>query len=127
VATEFTRTGSIRGRLALCMAVLALCLGSVAAPVADPPKTDRVARRVVQNIKPEYPATLRGAHVGGVVRLRATVSAVGNVTSIELLGGNPILAESAIKAVTKWKFAPAAVPTSEEIQITFNPDATTTR
>jgi TonB family protein len=127
MATEFMRCVSIRGRLVFSIATLALCLGSAGTPTAAAQKTDKVGRRVLQNVKPEYPAVLRAAHLGGTVRLTVTVSASGNVTKIELLGGNPVLAESAIKAVTRWKFAPAAAPTSEEVQITFNPDTSTTR
>jgi TonB family protein len=127
MATEFMRCVSIRGRLVFSIATPALCLGSAGTLTAAAQKTDKVGRRVLQNVKPDYPAVLRAAHLGGTVRLTVTVSASGNVTKIELLGGNPVLAESAIKAVTRWKFAPAAAPTSEEVQITFNPDASTTR
>jgi TonB family protein len=81
----------------------------------------------VQNVKPEYPESLRAAHVGGLVRLNVTVSPNGNVTRIDLIGGNAIFSESAIKAVMKWKYAPAASETTDEVQIRFNPDSPNTR
>lgn len=106
--------------------VLALSLGVSPIPVWAQSKT-KSGRRVVVNIKPEYPLTMRNAHIGGIVRMNVTVSPAGNVTKIELIGGNAIFSESAIKAVMKWKFSPAAAETTDEIQIRFNPDSPNTR
>ncbi len=78
-------------------------------------------RKIVVRVNPEYPDTLRLAQIGGLVRLNATVSANGTVTQVEVRGGNPILAEKAQQAVMKWKFAPAASQTVEEIRLSFSP------
>lgn len=78
-------------------------------------------RKIVFRVNPEYPDTLRIAQIGGLVRLNATVSANGAVTQVEVRGGNPILAEKAQQAVMKWKFAPAASQTVEEIRLSFSP------
>ena len=59
--------------------------------------------------------------MGGLVRLKATVGPDGKVDNVEVLGGNPILAESAVAAVIKWKFAPAAAQTVEDVSLTFTP------
>jgi TonB family protein len=45
--------------------------------------------------------------IGGLVRLKVTVSPDGKVSNVDVVGGNPILAESASTAVMKWKFIPA--------------------
>jgi hypothetical protein len=50
------------------------------------------------------------------------VLANGDVATVETVGGNPILVESATKAVLKWKYAPAASQTRQEVQINFTPD-----
>jgi TonB family protein len=47
----------------------------------------------------------------------------GTVSSVNVLGGNPVLAESAMAAVRKWKFVPAASQTVEDITLNFNPRA----
>lgn len=96
-------------------------------PAAQAQKATKPHRRLLLNVTPEYPNTLRSAHVGGLVRLNVTVSPNGNVTRIDLLGGNPIFSESAIKAVTKWKYAPAAAETTTEVEIRFNPDSPNSR
>ena len=73
------------------------------------------------SVKPEYSDLLRHAQIGGLVRLKATVSAEGKVSNVDVVGGNPILAESAVKAVMNWKYVPAAAQTVEEISISFSP------
>jgi TonB family protein len=78
-------------------------------------------RKVVVRVNPEYPETLRIAQIGGLVRLSATVQPNGTVTQVDVRGGNPILAENAQKAVMKWKYAPAASQTVEEVSLSFSP------
>jgi TonB family protein len=73
--------------------------------------------------KPQYPEPLKQAHIGGSVRLRATVLPNGTVSNLDVLGGNPILAESAIAAIKKWKYAPAPSQTLEDVTVNFNPRA----
>lgn len=78
-------------------------------------------RKIVVRVNPEYPDTLRMAQIGGLVRLSVTVTANGNVTQVEVRGGNPILAEKAQQAVMKWKFAPGSAQTVEDVRISFSP------
>jgi len=82
---------------------------------------DSTHRKILVRVNPEYPDTLRMAQIGGLVRLNVTVTAGGAVTQAEVRGGNPILAEKAQQAVMKWKFAPAAAQTVEEVRISFSP------
>jgi TonB family protein len=81
-------------------------------------------REVIHSVKPEYPPIMKSARIVGTVRLNAIVLPNGNVTSIQLVGGNPILAESVVKAVMKWKYAPASSQTSEEVIVNFNANET---
>ena len=53
--------------------------------------------------------------------MKVTVSADGKVSNVDVVGGNPILAESASAAVMKWKFIPAPALTVEDISISFTP------
>jgi len=43
------------------------------------------------------------------------------VKSTKLLGGNPILGQSTMKALTKWKFAPSASEETFPVKIEFDP------
>jgi outer membrane biosynthesis protein TonB len=42
------------------------------------------------------------------------------VASVKVRGGNPILAENAVKAVKNWKYAPAPSQTEEEVVLDFS-------
>jgi len=84
-------------------------------------KVTKSERKVLVSVKPDYSELLRHAQIGGLVRLRVTVSADGKVNQVEVLGGNPILSESASAAVMKWKYAPAPGQTVEEVSISFTP------
>jgi outer membrane biosynthesis protein TonB len=52
--------------------------------------------------------------------LRVSISAKGNVEDVELLGGNPILGESAAAAVKKWVYAAGRSRTIAEVSILFD-------
>ncbi|HYM78344.1 MAG TPA: energy transducer TonB [Candidatus Dormibacteraeota bacterium] len=79
-------------------------------------------RRLVTRVEPDYPETLQRLQIGGTVRLSVAISAKGTVDSVQLLGGNPILAVAAIKAVKQWVYAPAPSPTTLEVSISFTPN-----
>jgi TonB family protein len=74
---------------------------------------------LLTRVEPDYPETLKQLNIGGTVRLRISISAKGNVENAVLLGGNPILGESATIAVKQWTYAASRSPTVAEISITF--------
>jgi len=78
-------------------------------------------RKPVVRVEPEYPETLLRLHIGGTVRLALTISPKGTVEDVQLVGGNPILAEAAIKAIKLWVFAPGPSRTTQQIAIPFTP------
>jgi TonB family protein len=59
--------------------------------------------------------------IGGTVRLMVTISPNGSVESAQVLGGNPILAESAIKAVKQWVYTAGPARTISEVSVPFFP------
>ncbi len=76
-------------------------------------------RKLITRVEPDYPETLKRLNIGGTVRLRVSISAKGNVEDVELLGGNPILGESATAAVKKWVYAAGRSRTIAEVSISF--------
>jgi TonB family protein len=76
-------------------------------------------RTLVKRVEPEYPDTLKRLDIGGIVRLRVTISPKGSVDSVELVGGNPILAENAIKAVRQWIYSPGPSQSKVEVTLSF--------
>jgi TonB family protein len=79
------------------------------------------ARELVTRVEPEYPETLHRLQIGGTVRLIVTISPKGSVEGVQLLGGNPILAEPAIKAVSQWVYSPGPSRSMLEVSIPFIP------
>jgi TonB family protein len=77
-------------------------------------------RTLITRVEPDYPETLKQLNIGGTVRLRVSISAKGNVENVELLGGNPILGESAKIAVMKWIYAAGSSRTITEVSILFD-------
>lgn len=78
-------------------------------------------RKVVKRVPVPYPSILKSKGIGGVVRLKVFVKPDGTVKDSEVLGGNPILAESAQKSVMQWKFSPASSETALELSVSFDP------
>lgn len=83
------------------------------------PAGNKTQRTLVTRVEPEYPETLQRLHIGGTVRLAVTISPKGNVENVKLLGGNPILAECAITAVSQWVYAAGRSRTVTEITLSF--------
>lgn len=107
-------------RLAFAAVTLLFCLMPAGSSLFAQTATTKSGRKVVAEVKPEYPTYLKSIHIEGQVRLDAIVLPNGNVSKVEIRGGNPILAENAVKAVMKWKYAPAPSETVEEIRFTFS-------
>ena len=78
------------------------------------------SRKLVKRVDPIYPFVLRERGIEGTVRLRLTVQADGTVRHVKVEGGNPILIESATRAVKDWRYAPAAGETTEEAVFNFH-------
>jgi TonB family protein len=62
---------------------------------------------VVAAIVPVYGAVARTAHLGGEVTVEAIVNPKGQVTSVRVLGGHPLLLNAAKEASRQWRFEPA--------------------
>jgi TonB family protein len=104
--------------------MLLACL-SILAPTITPrlhaQEVKKPSRKLVYKVEPEYPWDLRRAYIGGTVRLDLVISPRGTVDSVLIAGGNPILAECAVRAVKKWKYVPADSETNIRLNVEFNP------
>ena len=96
-------------------------LSSLVAPLSHGQQDPKTDRKVTTRVEPDYPPVLRMRQIGGTVRLELTITRRGTVESARVLGGNPILAESAVVAVKKWKFVAAETATRTTVSLVFNP------
>jgi len=85
--------------------------------------TAKSGRKVVVRVEPEYPEFFRKGHFQGRVVAEASVLPNGDVSNVEIKGGNPMFANFAAKALKKWKYAPGATQTVEEVIFNFNSDS----
>ena len=83
------------------------------------PVTSAAERKVTTRVAPVYPELAKKMHIHGVVKVEAVVKPNGTVKSTRIVGGNPVLLESAKDAVGKWKFEPAQSETTEVVQLVF--------
>ena len=85
-------------------------------------KSEKSSRRLIYTVDAEYPWDLKRAHIGGLVRLLVTVNPRGGIQNVSVLGGNPVLVETAVRAVKKWKYAPADSESVVEVNVNFDPN-----
>ncbi len=78
-------------------------------------------RKVLVRVPAEYPALLQNKRIGGLVKVRVVINPAGTVRTTELVGGNPILAESAIAAIKKWRYERADSDTATIVEVHFDP------
>jgi TonB family protein len=79
-------------------------------------------RRVISRVVPNYPDLARSMNVRGIVRLEAVVLPNGTVKSVRIIGGHPVLAQAAERAVQKWKWERVEHESNEAIELRFNPE-----
>lgn len=109
---------SLVRKVAFATFTLALLTGFAARSLAQ--NSDKPNRKVTSKVMPVYPQALKSLRIEGVVRLKVSVLANGTVANVEIIGGNPILAENAVKAAKYWKYAVAPAQTEEEVVLTFS-------
>jgi len=113
------RWGWKRGIHLMLAAVIVLGLGRAArAQIYDAEGSDR---KVISRIDPDYPDALKRLYIGGVVRVEVQVNPSGSVKTTKLLGGNPILGQSTMKAIKQWKYVPAAAEQTLTVRVEFDP------
>jgi TonB family protein len=76
-------------------------------------------RKVVYREDPEYPTIAAKMNLHGSVKLKIWISPAGTVRRLEYIGGHPLLAESALKAVKDWKYQPVAQESTTVVELKF--------
>jgi protein TonB len=98
---------------------IGLCIALVTSHGAAQTKS-QLERRVVDRIVPVYPPLAKRMNIKGVVKLEVVVRANGTVKSTRVVGGNPVLLDSATDAVRKWKFEAASDESTGVVEVSFD-------
>lgn len=79
-------------------------------------------KAAVEKPTPEYSPIARQMKVTGRVEVEATVLPNGQVESVKVISGNPLLTQATVNAVKRWKFQPFTQngePTRALAQLSF--------
>lgn len=80
---------------------------------------DAIERKTIFHEQPDYPAIAARMDLHGTVKLKIWITSDGNVRRVEYIGGHPLLAQAAVKAVKNWKYEPANKETTAQVEIRF--------
>ncbi|HKF50813.1 MAG TPA: energy transducer TonB [Candidatus Acidoferrales bacterium] len=108
-------------------------VGSTSAALPKPkPPVVRVIRRsegvqegqLITRVTPVFPQIARAARIAGTVELMVIVGRDGNVLSVQVLSGSPLLAAAAKQAVEQWRYRPTildgqAVEVESRVTVNF--------
>ena len=78
------------------------------------------SRKVIKQVAPVYSEIARRANLSGTVKVEVTIAPNGVVKSAKLVGGHPLLADSALEAVKIWKYEPASAESTTIVVFNFN-------
>jgi TonB family protein len=92
----------------LCTLLLAIGLSA----------SEQALRKIVHKEEAAYPDAAKMA-LHGTVKIRIWIASDGSVRRLEYVGGHPLLAESALKAIRNWKFETAEKESTEIIEVKF--------
>jgi len=87
--------------------------------VAQEAQNEEFMRRAKVKVQPLYPDLARKMNITGTVKIEVVVLPNGVVKEAKVLGGHPVLANSALDAARKWRFEPAPAESSGVIDFKF--------
>ena len=76
-------------------------------------------RKLKSRVEPVYPELARKNNISGTARVELLVAADGRVKDVKVLGGNPVLVQAVVAAVTKWKYEPATEESTIVVKFDF--------
>lgn len=96
--------------------VLGGVLGGIPSAVPPPPtpaapKRVRVSSGVqeakrINYVEPVFPPLAKQARISGTVQLEAIIARDGTIQNLRVVGGHPLLVQSAVQAVQQWRYEP---------------------
>ena len=87
--------------------------------------TDGVTKgELIKRVNPKYPKAARKRHIEGSVVMKGTITKDGVLNDLQVVSGDPLLAQAALDAAKKWKYRPylkdgQAVDVETQITVNF--------
>ena len=61
-------------------------------------------RKAKEKVPPAYPEMAKSMHLAGMVKVQITITQQGVVKDAKVVGGHPLLADAAMRAISKWRY-----------------------
>jgi TonB family protein len=68
-----------------------------------------IGARRIDHVVPLYPPDARVQHIQGTVKMHVIISTDGSVQSVQVLSGECLLADAAVRAVRQFKYSPSTI------------------
>ncbi len=104
--------------VAAFFALLILAIGVVAPQQSFAQESER---KVKVRVNPTYPELAKQTRISGAVKLEAIIAPSGQVKSVKVIGGHPLLTAAAEDAMKKWKYEPSSSESTAIVEFKFNP------
>jgi TonB family protein len=78
-------------------------------------------RKAIAQQQPSYPSMAKQFQLSGTVKVQVVIAPDGQIKDTKVLGGHPLLAESVLTALKKWKFASSNAETTQVLEFNFKP------
>ena len=78
---------------------------------------------LIRKVQPMYPYPAKITHTQGTVVLSALISTRGDIETVQVISGHPLLAGAAVEAVRQWRYKPYILngsPIEVRTQVTVN-------
>ncbi len=75
-------------------------------------------RKAKEAMPPSYPEVAKSMHLSGSVKVQITIDQKGSVKDAKIVGGHPLLADAAVRAIQKWRYEPGPEET-KIVQVDF--------
>jgi protein TonB len=78
---------------------------------------------LLHRVEPDYPEEARSRQIQGPVVLQVRAGSDGSVQQVNVVSGQPLLANAAVAAVKQWRFRPHMVqgkPEAMQMKVTLN-------
>jgi TonB family protein len=119
----YTQGGTVSQRIAAV--VLSVVLGTTVGPIysnaqnAQNAQNEEMVRRAKTKVQPTYPELAHKMNISGIVKIEVTVAPNGTVKEARVVGGHPVLAQSALDAAKRWRFEAASAESTGIIDFKF--------
>jgi TonB family protein len=121
-AKQDTMANHSNGNPTFVAASLPASTATKSADLLDVPE-DYADDQVIHRVHPGYPKQARLKKLQGTVVLQAIVNKQGKVDSLQLISGDPLLAQAAADAVKQWRYKPYShegEPTDFQTRVTVD-------